>query len=43
MLTLDLGSGGAVNEGGVTHAPTTPGLGVEPLRDVLGKPVAVYR
>ena len=43
MLTLDTGAGGATNEGGVTHAPSAPGLGVEPLRDVLGEPVAVYR
>ena len=43
MLTLDTGAGGATNEGGVTHAPNAPGLGVEPLRDVLGEPLAVYR
>ena len=43
MLTLDAGAGGAVNEGGVTHAPSAPGLGVEPVREVLGEPVAVYR
>jgi L-alanine-DL-glutamate epimerase-like enolase superfamily enzyme len=42
MLTLDLAEGGARNEAGVTHAPTAPGLGVEPRPDVLGAPVAVY-
>jgi L-alanine-DL-glutamate epimerase-like enolase superfamily enzyme len=43
MLTIDAGSSGATNEGGVSHAPTVPGLGVEPSWDVLREPVAIYR
>jgi len=42
MITLDTAQGGARNEGGVTQAPDLPGLGVEPIPAVLGKPVAVY-
>ncbi len=43
MLSVDAGRGGAGNEGGYTHAPTEPGLGVEPVWEALGKPVAVYQ
>ena len=42
MLTVDLAEGGARNDGGVTHAPEAPGLGVEPRPEILGDPVAVY-
>jgi L-alanine-DL-glutamate epimerase-like enolase superfamily enzyme len=42
MLTLDLADGGARNDGGITHAPDAPGLGVEPSSEILGDPVAVY-
>ena len=42
MLTVDTATGGARNEGGMTHAPEAPGLGIEPHADVLGEPVAVY-
>ena len=42
MITLDTAAGGARNQGGVATAPEAPGLGVEPMPDVLGAPVAVY-
>lgn len=43
MITIDPAPGqGARNQGGVTHAPDGPGIGVEPNRDVLGEPVAVF-
>ena len=42
MLTKDTAKGGARNQGGITHAPEAPGLGVEPDLEVLGEPVAVY-
>ncbi len=43
MITVDTATGGARNDDGVTMAPDTPGLGVEPLVEVLGDPVAEYR
>ena len=42
MITLDTAKGGARNEGGVTHAPDEPGLGIRVDENVLGKPVAIY-
>ncbi len=42
MLTKETAEGGARNVGGITKAPETPGLGVVPILDVLGEPVAVY-
>ncbi len=42
MLTVDTAAGGARNEGGITHAPEAPGLGIEPYPEVLGESVAVY-
>lgn len=42
MLTVDTAEGGARNQGGKTVAPDAPGLGVEPILDVLGEAIAVY-
>ncbi len=42
MLTLNAAEGGARNKGGWSEAPVEPGLGVRPLPEVLGEPVAVY-
>ncbi|MEM1170667.1 MAG: hypothetical protein AAGJ08_16685 [Cyanobacteria bacterium P01_H01_bin.35] len=42
MLTVDTATGGARNKGGKTSAPEAPGLGVEPIMDVLGEAIAVY-
>jgi len=42
MLTIDTAVGGARNEGGMAKAPEVPGLGVEPIAEILGEPVAVY-
>ncbi|WP_267872056.1 MULTISPECIES: enolase C-terminal domain-like protein [Moorena] len=43
MLTIDTATGGARNQGGKTFAPEAPGLGVEPILDVLGEAIAVYK
>ena len=40
---MAIASGGAVVDGGYMTAPDAPGLGVEPLMDVLGKPVFTVR
>ena len=42
MLTDDPCDGGARNLSGFTKAPDLPGFGVEPKREALGDPVAVY-
>ncbi len=42
MIAVDTAVGGARNEGGVTHAPEGPGLGVEPYEEVLGAPVMAF-
>jgi L-alanine-DL-glutamate epimerase-like enolase superfamily enzyme len=42
MVTVKTARGGARNDGGVTRAPEAPGLGIEPIAQVLGAPVAVY-
>ncbi|MGD1803975.1 mandelate racemase/muconate lactonizing enzyme family protein [Dapis sp. BLCC M126] len=42
MLTVDTATGGARNKEGKTSAPEYPGLGVEPIMDVLGEAIAVY-
>ena len=42
MLTVDPCEGGARNLGGFTRAPDAPGLGAEPIADVLGDPIASF-
>ncbi len=42
-VTRDIARGAAKRVGGSMAAPEAPGLGVEPLYEVLGEPVAVYR
>lgn len=43
MLTLDIADGrGPRNQNGHLHLPETPGLGVHPNEDSLGKPTACY-
>ncbi len=42
MLTVDTATEGARNQGGKTSAPEAPGLGVEPILDVLGEAISVY-
>jgi L-alanine-DL-glutamate epimerase-like enolase superfamily enzyme len=42
MITIETSEGGARNEGGQARAPEAAGLGVTPLAEVLGEPVAVY-
>ena len=41
MITVDPIIGGARNLGGVTRAPEAPGLGAEPDREALGRPLLV--
>ena len=44
MLTVDIAAGrGPRNQDGHLHLPTTPGLGVHPDEESLGKAVAVYQ
>lgn len=42
MVAVETAAGGARNEGGVSSAPTVPGLGIVPDMDVLGPAVATY-
>jgi len=44
MLTVDIGppDRGARNVDGTAAAPTVPGLGIAPVEDRLGAPVAIY-
>lgn len=43
MLSVDTAPGqGARNTNGTTRAPDAPGIGVEPIPDALGDPIAVY-
>lgn len=41
MITVDPIIGGARNLGGVTRATEAPGLGAEPDREALGRPLLV--
>jgi len=43
MLTVNTAMGGPRGQGGKTVAPEGPGLGVEPIMEVLGEPIAVYQ
>ncbi|MDJ1183390.1 mandelate racemase/muconate lactonizing enzyme family protein [Roseofilum casamattae] len=42
MLTVDTATGGPRNKNGKTSAPEIPGLGIEPIMDVLGEAIATY-